>query len=211
MRQAGALLFAACLAALAFAIRAWRRPPRDARAPASIRVWRRAIDGSTSSCNGRVDAIDFEDYVKGVLPHEWVPSWQPDALEAGAITIRTYAAYWVAAGGKYPCADVDDTTSTQVYRDERDVRTSAAVDATRGIYLVRDGALVFAEYSAENGHPTADGIDDPVCTSQPLNGHGRGVCQRGTQRWALIGKSRDWILAHYYPGSAQVELSPLAR
>jgi peptidoglycan hydrolase-like amidase len=185
------------------------RPPRDPRAPATIRVWRRAVDGSTSSCLGRVDTIPFEDYVKGVLPHEWVPAWHPEALKAGAIAIRTYAAFWVSAGGKYECADLDDTTASQVYRDDLDPRTSAAVDATAGVYLVRDGALVLAEYSAENGDPTADGIAEPLCVGQPIDGHRRGACQRGTQRWALVGKSYQWIVDHYYPGASRVELAPI--
>src|SRR5689334_2330340 len=85
-----ALVACAALAIVVVRVR-HRRPPRDARAPATIRVWRRAVDGSTSSCSGRVDTIELEDYVKGVLPHEWVPAWHPEALKAGAIAIRTYA------------------------------------------------------------------------------------------------------------------------
>jgi peptidoglycan hydrolase-like amidase len=206
----GVVALAACVALAIAIVRARRhRPPRDARVPSTIRVWRRAVDGSSSSCNGRVDTLALEDYVKGVLPHEWVPWWHPEALKAGAIAIRTYAAYWVAAGGKYPCADLDDTTASQVYRDARDPRTSAAVDATESVYLVQNGALVLAEYSAENGNPTADGVAEPLCTGMPVDGHGRGACQRGTQRWALAGKSSDWILDHYYPGASQIELAPL--
>jgi peptidoglycan hydrolase-like amidase len=211
LAPAGGLAVAVVVAIVAVVVRArmHRPPPRDARAPATIRVWRRALDGSTSSCGGRVDIVAFEDYVKGVLPHEWVPSWHAESLEAGAIAIRTYAAYWVAAGGRYPCADLDDTTASQVYRDDREPRASAAVDATRGVYLVHDGQLVLAEYSAENGDPTADGIADPLCIGQAVNGHGRGACQRGTQRWALLGQTHEWILDHYYPGASRVELSPL--
>jgi uncharacterized protein (TIGR03382 family) len=176
--------------------------------PATIRVWRRALDGSTASCSGRVDVIPFEDYVKGVLPHEWIPSWQDASLQAGAIAIRTYAASWVASGGKYTCADLDDTTASQVYKDDRNTRASAAVDATAGVYVVRAGELVFAEYSAENGDPTADGVAEPLCTGQTVNGHGRGACQWGTQRWALSGKDADWIVLHYYPGAQLVGQVP---
>ncbi|MCE9573343.1 MAG: hypothetical protein K8W52_09315 [Deltaproteobacteria bacterium] len=179
--------------------------------PTSIRVWRRALDGSTASCSGRVDVIPFEDYVKGVLPHEWIPSWQEASLQAGAIAIRSYAASWVAAGGKYTCADLDDTTASQVYKDDRNARASAAVDATSGVYVVRAGELVVAEYSAENGNPTADGVDEPLCDGQTVNGHGRGTCQWGTQRWAQAGKTADWIVLHYYPGAELVgQVPPLA-
>jgi hypothetical protein len=107
--------------------------------PPSLRVWRRRLDGSATSCAGRVDVIPFEEYVKGVLPHEWIPSWDSKALEMGAVAIRTYAWWWVAAGGKYDCADLDDTTASQVYEDERLDKTNAAVDATSGVAIFKDG------------------------------------------------------------------------
>lgn len=177
--------------------------------PATIRVWRRAVDGSSDSCSGRVDEIPFEKYVRGVLPHEWIPSWDAEALKAGAVAIRTYAAAWVVSGGKYDCADLDDTTASQVYKDDFQAATDAAVKATEGVYVVKDGELVFAEYSAENGDPTAFGVDEPLCSGQPLNGHGRGTCQWGTQRWASQqGKTYDWIVTHYYPGASLQGTNP---
>lgn len=170
--------------------------------PATIRIWRRGLDGSTSSCSGRVDVLPFEQYVKGVLPHEWIPSWDPKALEMGAIAIRTYAWWWVEAGGKYECADLDDTTASQVYEDEFLPKTDAAVDATAGIAIVKDGSLVFAEYSAENGDPTKLGVSEPHCSGKAVYGHGRGVCQWGTQRWAVNeGKDYLFMASHYFPGA----------
>ncbi len=170
--------------------------------PATIRVWRRAIDGSTASCSGRVDVIPFEQYVKGVLPHEWIASWDDNALQMGAVAIRTYAWYWVASGGKYSCADIDDTTASQVYQDATLPKTDADVDATTGVAIVNGGSLVFAEYSAENGDPTADGVAEPYCAGHAVNGHGHGTCQWGTQRWASNeGKDYVWMTAHYYPGA----------
>lgn len=174
--------------------------------PTSIRVWRRGLDGSTASCSGRVDVIAFEQYVKGVLPHEWIRSWHTESLRAGAIAIRTYAASWVASGGKYTCADLDDTTASQVYKDERFAVTNAAVDDTASTYVMKNSAPVFAEYSAENGHPTATGISDTVCAGQTRFGHGRGTCQWGSQRWALQGQASKWILEHYYPGATVTKI-----
>jgi Stage II sporulation protein len=170
--------------------------------PSSIRVWRRGLDGSTASCSGRVDVIPLEQYVKGVLPHEWIRSWHGESLRAGAVAIRTYAASWIASGGKYTCADLDDTTASQVYKDETFAVTNAAVDATAATYVMKNSAPVFAEYSAENGHPTATGISDPLCAGRTRFGHGRGACQWGTQRWASqSAKTYAWILEHYYPGA----------
>lgn len=170
--------------------------------PTTIRIWRRGLDGSSASCSGRVDVIPFESYVKGVLPHEWIRSWHNESLKAGAIAIRTYAANWVRNGGKYTCADLDDTTASQVYKDERFANTNAAVDATKNMYVMKNGLPINAEYSAENSSPTATGVSDPLCAGKTRYGHGRGTCQWGSQRWATqSGKSATWIIEHYYPGS----------
>lgn len=178
--------------------------------PAVIRIWRRSIDGATDSCAGRIDEIPFEDYVAGVLPHEWIPSWHDESLRAGSLAIRTYAWGWVARGGKYDCADLDDTARSQVYDDDRNERASAAVFATTGMAITVDGVLASGEYSAENGNPTATGVDDPLCEGRELFGHGRGMCQWGSQRWALDGRDHLWIATHYYPGSAVEGGAPAA-
>ena len=194
--------------------------------PETIRVWRsqgtalapsRANGFADRSCEGDVLELDFEEYVKGVIPHEWIPSWHPEALRAGAIAARSYAASHALGGGRWDCADVDDGTVTQVYRDDRAGPTDEAVDATRGLVVVRDGVVVRAEYSAENSHPTVGGgIEDPVCAGSTLFGHGRGACQWGTQRWAtstcfaepcdfgaLGSEPKDhlWMMDHYFPGT----------
>ncbi|MCA9607554.1 MAG: carboxypeptidase regulatory-like domain-containing protein [Myxococcales bacterium] len=178
--------------------------------PTVIRIWRRSIDGAADSCSGRIDEIPFDDYIAGVLPHEWIPSWDDESLRAGAIAIRTYAWRWVASGGKYDCADLDDTARSQVYRDDRNERASAAVMATAGMVVTIDGALASGEYSAENGNPTALGVDEPLCDGRTVNGHGRGMCQWGSQRWALDGRDHLWIATHYWPGSAVEGGAPAA-
>lgn len=171
-------------------------------APLTIRVWRRRIDGSTTSCTGRVDVIPFEEYIKGVLPHEWIASWDRKSLRMGAVAIRSYAWVIVASGGRYQCADVDDTSNTQVYRDEFLAKTDDVVDETRGQVIVREGKVVLGQYSAENGDPTAFGVSDPHCAGKEISGHRRGTCQRGTQRWATLeGRDHAWMTAHYYPGA----------
>jgi hypothetical protein len=176
----------------------------DDAAPRTIRVWRRSIDHASSSCAGRVDVVPFEDYVKRVVPHEWIPSWQPEALKAGAVAARSYAMYWVQHGGKSiarPCADIDDTTASQVYKEDDSPPGDAAGDATVGQVVVdANGVVAQTEYSAENGSPTADGVDDSVCAGRSRDGHGRGMCQWGTQRWAQAGKDYAWMVSHYYPG-----------
>ena len=173
----------------------------DATLPIALRVWRRGVDGSDDSCAGRVDVVPLEAYVSSVLPHEWVASWELEALAAGAIAVRSYAVWWQAAGGRYPCADGDDTTWSQGFGGPPDPRTDAAVRATEGMLLTIDGSLILAEYSAEHGSRSDWGVADPPCAVQSRRGHGRGMCQWGSQRWAAEGWSAEEILAHYYPGS----------
>ena len=115
--------------------------------PETIRIYRRGPENN--SCTGRVDVIPLEDYVKGVVPHEWIPSWHEESLRAGGIVARSYAWGWINAGGKYDCADLDDTTRSQVYREERVQRVSQAIDTTRGVAVIRDGQVVRSEYSAK--------------------------------------------------------------
>jgi hypothetical protein len=113
-------------------------------------------------------------------------------------------------GGKYDCADLDDTSNSQNYRDDRIARTDRAVDDTQGQVAVRmrtsgtsagQWDLVTGEYSNENGDPTGDGVDDPVCAGTIRDGHGRGMCQRGTHRWGDQGKVYLWMVSHYWPGA----------
>lgn len=66
------------------------------------------------------------------------------------------------------------------------------------------------EYAAENNNGAcADGetgdpannwpcMNDLACKGTSFNGHGRGMCQWGSQRHAVDGKSYTWILNHYY-------------
>ena len=91
--------------------------------PATIRVYR--TDSDT------VEVVPFRDYLKHVLPNEWVPTWSPAALKAGAMAVKSYAWYWVSVGGKQVSlgADVKDNTDDQVYDPNVSyASTDAAVD-----------------------------------------------------------------------------------
>lgn len=208
------------------------------RVPRTIRVQRA----------GSIDYVSLETYVKGVLPAEWLPSWGSlndgkgkNSLRAGAVAIRTYATGYVNA----PAAtsyDICSTTSCQVYDPTRQTTVcNQATDETAGDVMVNDRGQIsyhLTEYSSENNAlnlPCGDGsagnagscLLDAVCggLNQARNGHGRGLCQRGSARWAS-GWSRvlsnvggphafgaqtwEWILGHYYPTLALVHGSSLA-
>lgn len=204
------LTLAAALA-LGFAPATITLAPAANAAPTSIRVGRNC---SCKSCSSVV-TVSMETYVKRVLPHEWISSWDADSLKAGAIVIRSYGAWHVY----HPIAsnyDICDTTCCQVYGTTQYTSTDNAVNATAGIYLVdSNNNIPRAEYSAENNDSNGgdgcgdcytsnkpnDGIclSDSVCCGYTKNGHGRGMCQWGSQRWAANrGKSYTWIVDHYF-------------
>ena len=196
--------------------------------PATVRVYRRGEENN--SCQGVVDVIPLEEYVRGVVPHEWIASWHEESLRAGAIAARSYAWGWVLAGGKYDCADVDDTTNSQVSRETRNARADEAVRSTAGVGIFdpREGRL-FGRNIRRRIRVSRRSVCDPLCEGEDLFVHGRGMCQWGTQRWAtrvigqdtvetltscdvsgplpVIGRGQtaEWMVRHYFPGLSPTE------
>jgi len=188
--------------------------------PSTVRVGRNC--GTSTTCTS-VDVVGLEDYTKHVLPNEWFASWHAESLKSGSVAIRSVGT-WYTVHPKTGTYDVCDTTACQVYDpDVSDQATDTATDATLKTVLVEKGTDVVAkaEYAAENNNAgCGDGksgtgtswpcIDDSVCKGKPKDGHGRGMCQNGSNRWAN-GKNADgsaapggaqdmdWILTHYYP------------
>ncbi|MCE7958341.1 MAG: hypothetical protein DYH06_10460, partial [Acidobacteria bacterium ACB2] len=185
--------------------------------PASIRV---GTSCSCTTCSG-VSVMSLETYVKRGLNDEWISSWASHSLAAGAIAYRSYGSYYALhpISGSY---DICSTTCCQVYTSSTTTATDAAAAETAGILLLRSGSVFRSEYSAENnsllgalscvnsdlscgdgsaGSPAAGWpcLSDSVCAGQSCFGHGRGMCQWGTQRWAS-GQSQlwPWITDHYY-------------
>jgi len=207
------------------------------RVPANIRI----LNPNTSVLYYET----LENYCKHSLPAEWIASWATyvggsNSLNAGAVAVRTYAVGYVNSprGTNH---DICSTTSCQVYDPTRSSTfTDRAVDFTSGCVMINANNAIprgLTEYSAENnqlGMPCGDGftaptggcLADPVCSGEPEFGHGRGLCQWGSIRWAsglklpdgtnngsLNGHPRqnwEWILNHYYPNLRLVRAAPLA-
>ncbi|MEV6320570.1 SpoIID/LytB domain-containing protein [Nocardia sp. NPDC051787] len=104
-----------------------------------------------------VNQVDVEDYLLGVVPAEvqanWADKGAAEALRAQAIAARSYA----LAEQRYPYAQTCDTTDCQEYPGtaREDPRAAAAVAATAGRVLLRDGRILRTEYSAapDGGEP----------------------------------------------------------
>jgi hypothetical protein len=184
-----------------------RAPNAQRTPPATIRVQHDAANACRSVPIGQIDTLDFETYVKRVVPAEVYPSWALDALKTQAVAARTYAWFWILqhSASSY---DVTDSTAYQYMCDARYASSDNATDATRGQYLDYAGYMVFAAYGAENGDPTLTnswgnpyliGVDDPVGFGKTRAGNGIGYSQWGAQRWA---SQEHWnyqqILLHYY-------------
>ncbi len=177
--------------------------------PTSIRV---GFTCPTSTTCSTVQVYALDTYVRLGLDDEWISSWNTNSLKAGAIAFRSYGVYHVFHP-KTATYDICSTTSCQVI-DPNDSAASVdlATAQTTGS-IVTDAAgnnPFFAEYAAENNaNLCPDGMtgnngtwpcmSDMVDAGQTFNGHGRGMCQWGTQRWSINqGKDYVWIVNHYY-------------
>ncbi len=211
------------------------------RIPTNIRVLRQ--DEVT------IDYLSLQTYCQRSLPSEWIASWGntgpgnsgTNSLLAGAVAIRTYAIGFIN-NPSTSTYDICGTTSCQAYiHTASDSRTTAAVNFTANYVMIQPGAsrigFKITEYSAENnslGFSCGDGftqpnggcIADPVCTGESRFGHGRGMCQWGTARWASGRRMQNrvtsdsvtngypiqnwvWLLEHYYPNLQLVQGAPL--
>jgi hypothetical protein len=163
--------------------------------PATIRVYRTGT--------GQVEVVSFREYVKHVLPNEWVPTWAPHALRAGAMAVKEYAWYWVARGGKQVDlgADVKDNTDDQVYDPNVSyASTDAAVDATWQYAMTRNGLLFQAHYCAGSYAPDPAG-DCPWPEVDYMT-------QWGSAYYADLARSWSWIVKFYYGGIAITPAPP---
>lgn len=207
------------------------------RVPSTIRVL---------LTNGTIDYVSMELYTRRSLSREWIPSWGnyaggSNSLKAGAVAVRTYAIGYVN-NPQSSTNDICATTSCQVYGSTVNSLTDAGVTNTTGYVMVNSANSIprgLTEYSSENNQlgqacgdgftaPTGGCLADPVCTGEPEFGHGRGMCQWGTVKWAtgkkFPGNSTSnstltngspthdwiWIAQHYYPTLTLVQGTPLA-
>lgn len=105
-----------------------------------------------------VNTVDFQDYLKRVLPSEMPVHFHAEALKAQAVAARTYAfarqqqsTFWKQFG-----ADVDDSVSEQAYNHTRTHPiTDAAVDATRNQILTFQGAPIQSFFFSTSPGATA--------------------------------------------------------
>ena len=125
----------------------------------------RAVRQSATTL-ARVNVVDMEDYLLGVVPAEMPAAWPAAAVQAQAVAARTYAHAARAGAGGAPY-DICDTTACQVYGGVAAENSQASTkigstepsDVRRKVLTV-NGAPIKAMYSASNGgHSLAGGAD----------------------------------------------------
>src|SRR5450759_4758242 len=101
---------------------------------------------------GVVETVDFETYVKVVMPAEWPSAWHQEVLRAGAVAIKQYAWYYTmhyrGGTGTGGCYDVRDDNWDQVYSPTRTQYANEiqAVESTWSESITKSGAFVFTGY-----------------------------------------------------------------
>ncbi len=148
-----------------------------------------------------IEVVDFNFYIKHVLPTEWYPEtpgqeMNEEAYRAGAMAIKTYAWFWINRGGKWDDADLYGSVCDQAYNPEYARQaTDRAVDFTWDWRLTRGGKL-FQAY-----HKHSDFFD---CSP------GACLSQIGSQELALRGYEWNEILMFYYTGAEVWYYEPTA-
>lgn len=160
------------------------------------------IHCSTWLANGQpvynVIEMDFREYIKNVLPNEWVYNWHPESLRAGAVSAKMFAWWRYNILENYPSVrpngvHVVNNTCDQVFRENSHrPSTNQAVDQTWPYRLHSNEYVVEIHYLARDYQCDATGW--PRCLPQWT-----------TQDMALAGATwQDMIYQYYSPISISV-------
>ena len=153
---------------------------------------------------GQSKPYDFSFYAAHVLPREWIPSWDADALAAGAVAVKTYAWYRAQPGHAYSagstCADVRDDTSDQVFDPTYALdSTSQAVYVSMASVLRKNGSIFLAQYWSGDGANSSQ--DWKRCEYVNTGTYAGRMSQWGTQVCAQAGKVWPDIAQVFYTGT----------
>lgn len=153
-----------------------------------------------------VNAVDLEDYVRGVVSAESPPSWPLEALKAQAVAARTYAVTTDAGSSTDGFTQYADTRS-QMYKGvaAEMPSTDAAVAGTAGQVVTMNGAPVTTYFFSTSGGETEDiensfvgslpkpwlkGVDDPYDSVSPRHSWGPYTYSQATVQAKLKGLVR---------------------
>ena len=111
-----------------------------------------------------INELDIEDYVSGVA--EISEDLSAEYLDMMAVVIRTYAIFYVEAGGKHSGEpfdlknSLDGNGGDQIYKGygftSRARNFSLAAQRTKGTFIAYNGRPILAAYSSDSGGTTKD-------------------------------------------------------
>jgi stage II sporulation protein D len=135
----------------------------------SLEVRPSAISGLNA-----VNAVDLENYVRGVVPRESPASWPTEALKAQAVAARSYAIADALHGSGY---DQFDDTRSQVYGGvaAETAKSNQAVDATAGQVVMYAGKIAQTFFFSTSGGHTENNEFSSLGFGQPAIPYLRGV------------------------------------
>jgi len=153
--------------------------------PETIEVRITGQGACTDVMTYHTETIDFKDYVKGVLPAEWIRTWPEESLKAGAFAVRQFALVKNQSRGW-----LWDCNYDMVYDPSRRTpETDQAVNAIWDYVLVSDDGELQEVYFDD--YPNA-------CLS-------RGQTENCMSQWetkkdAELGMTWKEIILKYYDG-----------
>ncbi len=111
-----------------------------------------------------INEVELEDYLRGVVPSEAIPSWPLNALKAQAVAARTYAIYHFqrfhlsATKGEW---HVDDTARFQVYTGLSHVTnaTDLAILESVGEIMTYKNKVIIAYFHSYSGGRTDSALN----------------------------------------------------
>ncbi len=171
-----------------------------------------------------VVSMNLEDYVAGCVFGEMPISFEPQALMAQCVAVRSFTVRQMTMGtSKHKNADVctdsgccQSFASTEKLNESDRKKLLDAVSATRGIIMTYNNIPIEAVYHASSGEYTLSSEDvwggrveylrsvpspegEAELTSV-LYGHRVGMSQHGANILAKEGKNYIGILKYYYSG-----------
>jgi stage II sporulation protein D len=139
--------------------------------------YRGALEVRAAKVPGKVSAInavELEDYVRGVVSKESPASWPPEALKAQAVAARSYAIASPVRGAGF---DQYDDTRSQVYggAGAETAKTDQAVAATALQVVMYQGRVAQTFFFSTSGGHTENNENSSLGFGQPPVPYLRGV------------------------------------
>jgi stage II sporulation protein D len=123
------------------------------------RPYRGQIEVAVTGTNlDAINVLGLEQYLQGVVAQEMPSAWPEEALKAQAVAARSYALAHRLSGKPF---DLYADVRSQVYGGVKGehARTTAAVQATKGVVLLWEGKPIDALFHSTSGGATLDAVE----------------------------------------------------